>query len=101
MLVTFSTPTHADITMFGEIALAMLTVMGHSASVPGAILAEDVAAARDRLRAAIEADRTAPVVAVATSTNDSEPAVSFTHRALPLLDLLSAAMRDQRDVIWK
>jgi hypothetical protein len=42
MLVTFTTDAYADITMFGDVALAMLKMMGHSATVPGAILAEDV-----------------------------------------------------------
>ena len=40
MLVTFTTKAYADITMFGDVALAMLKMMGHSATVPGAILAE-------------------------------------------------------------
>jgi len=31
--------------MFGDVALAMLKMMGHTATVPGAILAEDVPAA--------------------------------------------------------
>lgn len=42
MLVTFSTKVYADITMFGDIALVMLKMMGHSGTVPSAIRAEDV-----------------------------------------------------------
>ena len=42
MLVTFTTNTYPDITMFGDFALTMLKMMGHSATVPGAILAPDV-----------------------------------------------------------
>ena len=45
MLVTFTTDAYADITMFGDVALAMLKMMGHSTTVPGAILAADVPAA--------------------------------------------------------
>ena len=52
MLVTFTTNAYADITLFGDVALAMLKMMGHSATVPGAILAEDVPAALSRLTAA-------------------------------------------------
>jgi hypothetical protein len=33
MLVTFTTDAYADITMFGDVALAMLKMMGHSATV--------------------------------------------------------------------
>ena len=49
MLVTFTTDAYADITMFGDVALATLKMMGHSATVPGAILAADVPAALSRL----------------------------------------------------
>lgn len=37
MLVTFSTDAYASITMFGDVALAMLKMMGHSATLPGEI----------------------------------------------------------------
>jgi Domain of unknown function (DUF1840) len=49
MLVTFTTKAYVDIPMFGDIALAMLKMMGYSATVPGAILAEDVPVALNRL----------------------------------------------------
>ena len=60
MLVTFTTKAYADITMFGDIALAMLRMMGHSATVPGAILAADVPVALSRLTAAIDAQKSLP-----------------------------------------
>ena len=40
MLVTFSTSAYADITMFGDVALRLLKLMGHSATVPGAMRQE-------------------------------------------------------------
>jgi len=49
MLVKFTTNAYADITMFGDIALTMLKMMGHSGTVPGAILAADIPAALSRL----------------------------------------------------
>ena len=39
MLVTFTTSAYANITMFGDVALHLLKLMGHSATVPGALLA--------------------------------------------------------------
>ena len=42
MLVTFSTNSYADITLFGDVALTLLKMMGHSATVPGAILTADI-----------------------------------------------------------
>jgi uncharacterized Zn-binding protein involved in type VI secretion len=88
MLVTFTTDAYADITMFGDIALAMLKRMGHSPSVPGAILAADVPEALSRLTAAIDADKASPPV---EDKNAEEPVVSISNRALPLINLLAAA----------
>ena len=45
MLVTFSTTAYADITMFGGVAVTLLEMMGHSGTVPGAILTADLPAA--------------------------------------------------------
>ena len=42
MLVTFKTKAHADITMFGNIAVELLKLAGMTGSVPTAILADDV-----------------------------------------------------------
>jgi hypothetical protein len=98
MLVTFTTDAYADITMFGDVALAMLKMMGHSATVPGAILAADVPAALSQLSAAINADKTPPPVA---DKDADEPVVSMAHRALPLMDLLAAAAKAKSNVMWK
>ena len=46
MLVTFKTEAYASITMFGDVAVALIKLMGHSGTVPGAVLAEDVPAAQ-------------------------------------------------------
>ncbi len=60
MLVTFTTKAYADITMFGDVAVSLLKMMGHSGTVPGAILAADVPAALGRLTAAINAGKAQP-----------------------------------------
>ena len=103
MLVTFTTDAHADITMFGDVALAMLKMMGHSATVPGAILAADVPAALSKLTTAIEAEieaekESAPVE---QQDDDDEPVVSMAHRAMPLIDLLAAAAKAECNVMWE
>ncbi len=97
MLVTFTTDAYADITMFGDVALAMLKMMGHSATVPGAILAADVPAALSKLTAAIDAEVSAPV----EDQDADEPVVSMANRALPLIDLLTAAAKADCNVMWK
>jgi len=83
--------------MFGDVAIAMLKMMGHSGTVPSAIRAEDVPAALNRLKAAVEAGKALPPHA----DNDAdEPVVSTAHRALPLIELLAAAAKDGCDVMW-
>lgn len=98
MLVTFTTDAYADIPMFGDVALAMLKMMGHSATVPGAILAADVPAALSRLRAAIDAEKAAPPV---EDKDADEPVVSMANRALPIVNLLAATAKAESDVMWK
>lgn len=101
MLVTFPCKAYADITMFGDVALGMLKMMGHSKTVPGAILAEDVPAALDRLKRAVEAGEAAPTQSEARErANDeaNEPPVSQAHRALPLIELLATAAKAKCDV---
>jgi hypothetical protein len=41
MLVTFRTEAYADILMFGDIAVQLLKLMGHSGTAPGTLVAED------------------------------------------------------------
>ena len=98
MLVTFTTDAYADITLFGDVALTLLKMMGHSATVPGAILAADVPVALSRLTAAIDAEKLSPSV---EDKDGDEPSVSLAHRGLPLINLLAAAAKSGCNVMWK
>jgi hypothetical protein len=98
MLVTFTTDAYADITMFGDVALTLLKMMGHSATVPGAILAEDVPDALRRLTATIDTEKSSPPV---TQKDEDESGVSMVHRGLPLIKLLTAAAKADSYVMWK
>lgn len=97
MLVTFTTDAYGSITMFGDVGLSMLKMMGHSVTVPGAILAADVPVALSNLKAAIEAGKTQPI----TNMDTEETEVSMANRALPLIELLTAAAKEESDVMWK
>lgn len=116
MLIKFKTDAYADITMFGDVAKQLLKMMGHSGTVPSAILAEDVPAALNRLRHALEGGKApAPSAAEAAETAstdapgkgpqgaeaDDDQAVSLAYRAIPLIELLTAAARKKRDVMWE
>jgi hypothetical protein len=98
MLVTFTTEAYADITMFGEHALPLLKMMGHSGTVPSAIRAEDVPAALSLLTAAINAQKAASPI---TKTQGDEIVVSMANRGLPLINLLTAAAKAGKHVAWK
>ncbi len=97
MLVTFTTKAYADITMFGDVALALLKMMGHSATVPGAILAEDVPAALKKLTVAINLETDSEPL----EDEEGQPVVTMAHRAWPLIDLLTAAEKEGSDVMWE
>jgi hypothetical protein len=106
MLVTFRTKTYANITMFSDVAQQLLQLMGHSGTVPGAIKAEDVPAALARLESAI-AQRKAAEAAESPEPSDVDPddqdapqQVPLPRRAVPLLELLRAAVADNADVMW-
>ena len=105
MLVTFSCDVYADTTYFGNVAQNLLKMMGHCGNVPGAILAEDVPKALERLQSAVEVLKGSP--APNTSRERSaeqddwkEKPVTLANRALPLIELLTAAAKANRNVMW-
>ncbi len=102
MLVTFKSKAHGDITMFGDVALKLIQIMGHGGSVPGAIGADEVASALERLRAAAQADKELNVGKTDEPADGkhSERAVSLAQRALPLIGMLEAAERRGAPVMW-
>jgi hypothetical protein len=97
MKVTFTSDAYANITMFGDNALAMLKMMGHSAKLHGTIQTGDVPLALSRLKAAMDSENTLhPTVNI----NTDEPEASMALRGLPLIDLLSAAAKAKGFVMW-
>ena len=99
MLVTFTTDAYPNITMFGDQALAMIKMMGHSETVPGAISAEDIPEALQKLTIAInECKIESP--AKFNRTEEGEQEVPLAYRAMPLMNLLSAAVKGGGYVMW-
>jgi hypothetical protein len=101
MLITFSCRAYADITMFGDVAVHLLRLMGHSGTVPGAFVAAEVPAALARLEAAVQAEEQPPEPEAPAQGKEDDPPVSLTHRALPLTELLKAAAKANCDVMWE
>lgn len=98
MLVTFSCDAYENITMFGDVAKRLLSIMGHSGAVPGAIVAKEVPEALSRLEQGVSQEQSPPVKK--QSDEDDEP-VSLANRALPLINMLKAASKKQCNVMWK
>ncbi len=100
MLVTFSCDAYENITLFGDVAKQLLIMMGQSGTVPGAILAEDVPTALSNLQKAMEQTKRTPQAPRPLPDDEDEPPVSLVHRAVPLMALLQAAVKQECNVMW-
>lgn len=114
MLVTFSSPATESVTMFGNVATELLKLMGATGRVPGALSAEDVGPAAQRLEAEIErlkaltnADTPArPADNEDWATDEDkdlhrEPPIALETRAVPLLSILKRAAAANAPVLWQ
>ena len=102
MLVRFTCEAHGDVIMFGDIAKRLLSMMGHSGTIPSAIATEDVPAVLERLKQALESVRET-VVEEEPDTDEEqvkEPPISISVRAFPLIELLTAAAKEECSVMW-
>lgn len=105
MLITFRCRSYANVTMFGDIALEMIKMVGHSGTVPGSISAQDVPDALSKLTSALSAKNAAEEnlptdVDVDEEEEQAEPAVSLGRRAFPLIELLKSAIKEECEVMW-
>jgi len=104
MLIKFQTPAYATITMFGDVAITLIKLMGHSGRVPGALLAADIPSALACLEAAVSEYPDLPLDPTTTNAapaGDAGQHVSLAHRAMPLIALLKAAGADGETVMWE
>lgn len=95
MLVTFSTKAYADIIMFGDVAENMLNIMGHSGAIPGALQPQELPPALAKLQTAVASSEQAE-----QDPQDGEFKPGLAQRALPLINLLQAAIAADADVMW-
>lgn len=95
MLITFSTQASANISMFREDAMHMLSLMGVTEMVPGSILSSDVPVALSRLKRAVEAEQ-----GFYSPTAEDVGGIRPATRAQPLIRLLSDAEREGKNVLW-
>jgi hypothetical protein len=99
MLVRFDSRV-GTFTMFGDVAVELLKMMGHSGTIPSALLAADIPAALARLKTAVAAAPEPPAPPPDGDGQPEQPRVSLRQRAFPLVDLLERAARAGADVLW-
>jgi hypothetical protein len=97
MLVRFDSKA-GQITMFGDVAVKLLRMMGQSGAVPGAMLTAEIGGAVQRLRQAVGAE---PASTRQKSAPEEETPVALSQRAFPLIELLERAAKIGADVIWE
>lgn len=105
MLVTFSCEAYPNTIYFGDVAQTLLKMMGKSGNVPGALLAEDVPEALARLKSSIEKLKAESSLKTSSEGNAEqnkwkEEPVPLAHRAVPLIELLTAAVKANCHVMW-
>ena len=97
MLVRFDSKA-GMITMFGDVAVKLLRMMGQSGAVPGALLSADIPPAVQRLRKSVGMEPAAPAK---KDNADGESPVALSQRAFPLIELLERAAKSGADVMWE
>jgi len=89
--------------LFGDVAITLLKMMGHSGTVPGALPAAGIPAAIERLHLALATagdHEKKPGPEPAASDPDEPAPVGLGLRAYPLIQLLTAAAQRGCDVMW-
>lgn len=100
MLTRFDSDV-GGLTMTRDVAVQLLKAMGHSGTVPGAILPEDIPAALAKLKGSVEGSPKSGTARAKDPGDDDEVPVSLRQRAFPLIDLLSRAAERGAEILWK
>lgn len=113
MLIIFRSSATGSITMLGDTAKHLLSLMGTSGRIPAALTGEDVGAALQKLEAGLadlkrqaEAEQRTPAPPAANEDMEAEeenyePPVELVVRAVPLIDLLRRASAAGAEVTWE
>lgn len=113
MLVTFRSTATESITMFQDVAVQLLKLMGATGRIPGALGPDDVVLALQRLEHATERIKAGTHVTAARPADNEdaknededdeerEPPVDLATRAVPLLSILKRAAAAKAEVMWE
>ena len=112
MLVTFRSTATESITMFQDVAIQLLKLMGATGRIPGALGPEDVPAALRQLEHATEQIKAGTHVTAARPADNEdsknededderEAPVDLATRAVPLLSILKRAAAAKAEIVWE
>jgi cyclopropane-fatty-acyl-phospholipid synthase len=111
MLYEFKSKAAGTVVMTGAVGDRMLAIIGRAPSAQGVFTPEQLGAAIEALQSAITAEKLAPKPATPDSDDDetakqaeqaeqSGKSISLAQRALPLIELLTAARAADKPVTW-
>lgn len=111
MLITFKSRASGDVIMFGEVARLMLVIIGKDpmdergiitvAQLPGALAALGAAIARDKAERASHEENQRDEEEHEEAGHRKDTRISFSQRAVPLVELMAYSMQEQTPVIWE
>lgn len=114
MLVTFRSTATESITMFQDVAVQLLKLMGATGRIPGALSPDDVGPALQRLESATEQIKAGTHATAARPADnedaknedededeDREPPVDLATRAVPLLSVMKRAVAAHAELMWE
>lgn len=113
MLVTFRSTATESITMFEDVAVQLLKLMGATGRIPGAFGPDDVPLALRVLEHATEQIKAGTHVTPARPADnedsknededdeDREAPVDLATRAVPLLSILKRAAAAKAEIVWE
>jgi hypothetical protein len=107
MLIVFKSRAAGDVMMFGDVAYALMEIMGKDPAEKGIVTAEQLPEAIARLKAAVAQDKAEkPVVDHDERVFEKTPEggkrehVSLARRAVPLIELLEYSLKEAVPVTW-
>ena len=84
--------------MFDYVGKKLINLMGHSGTIPSAINAKDISGALYNLQHALKKE--IDVIADDSNQDDEKDRVSLDKRAIPLIELLQSAEKNEEGVMW-
>lgn len=112
MLVIFRSTATEPITMFHDVAVQLLKLMGATGRIPGGLSPDDVGPALQRLESATEQIKAGTHATPARPADnedaghededeDREPPVDIATRAVPLLSIMKRAAAAHAELMWE